>query len=162
MIKRSKKKIEKISENVNDEEPKEFKSKILHIKMIDKSEIISHCIDTEDGYLLTNNPMIISEKEMNGSTSIVLHRYMPFSDQQMFWINKNHVMTIGDVNSEMEKYYWNSLKYNSIFTDDNILENIKSINEAYDRILNADRLAFAAKAKILKVDLSDLDDSKLN
>jgi len=144
------------------EETKEYRSKILHIKMVDNTELISHCVDTEDGYLLANNPMIIGEKEVNGEVSIVLHRYMPFSDNQMLWLNKNHVMAVGDVNAEMEKYYWNSLKYNAIFVDDNITNNIASINAIYDRILNADNLAFAAKAKLLKVDISTLDDSKMN
>lgn len=114
---------------------------IRHFRLINGDELIAEYLGEDNGREnhLLYCPMIARE---NSDGSVVLTRFMPFSDDQAISIQKSHVISISTIRTEFEEYYHNSIKYTTKFLEPSIVAKVVRTNIMMSQMINDDVTKF--------------------
>lgn len=111
------------------------KNKILHLKLLNKEELLSEVKIKNSKEIILINPMIVDEIKnlQTGQSSIVLSLYL-LNDNQQATMNKDKIVLMTEVNLPIQEYYTNSLIYNKKYIINNKLNEISRVNEGLKQI----------------------------
>ena len=115
---------------------------ILHLRLIDRSQIVSRLYDEDEAKFILEYPMLIDHKNVNGTQAMNLVKYMPFNMNQIIEIDKSKVIAAAEATERFIKYYYNSIHYQALYVEPQTEENIDRINESLEAVLAADNQQF--------------------
>lgn len=110
---------------------------ICIFRMINGDELIAELMDENKKFLFLKNPLIVEElfDHNTGASNVILSSYVPFGLTESISFDRNHVMTVLPVKKPIERYYFNSLKYNTAITDKRVEEEVNNINIQMEELL---------------------------
>ena len=109
---------------------------IQHIRLINGDEIIGDVISVSEKTITIDNPLHVEERVNDmGYASIVLTKYIPFSQYKVCELQKQHVITTTELDPAIQKYYYLSLKINKNI-EKNMIDDINQVNIKMEQALN--------------------------
>ena len=75
------------------------------VKLITGEELISRKIGDTKKYLILENPYVIIKDYSGDVSKIFLFKWMSFSENRVFNLDKNHIMAYNDANDKIIEYY---------------------------------------------------------
>ncbi|NHJ33121.1 MAG: hypothetical protein FK732_09670 [Asgard group archaeon] len=103
---------------------------IKHIRLINNDEIIGNLVDTKNGVVTIDKPLVVENfVDDDQREKLVLMNYVSFSKQEHVELLAGHIITMCNVHDEIEKYYYNSLKAINL-REQAMIDTIKDTNEA--------------------------------
>lgn len=110
-------------------------SNVVHVKLINGDEIVTHCIYEDDDIYIFGDPMAIEERinSSTGASVTVLVKYV--NSKHEIEISKNHVIVVAPVDPIYERYYNVSKTYNEKYVQPNSLNEIEKVTSAMEDIL---------------------------
>lgn len=100
---------------------------VHHLRLINGEEIVGDILGSDKSTITILNPLLIEEKKDESGSVLVLTKYIPFNKVQKCTLQKSHVITLGELHPELERYYSNSLKF-SHQTERNMIKEISRVN----------------------------------
>lgn len=110
---------------------------ICIFRMINGDELIAELMDENKKSLFLKNPLIVEEMfdHTTGESNVVLSSYLPFGMTESISFSRSHVMTCLPVKKPIERYYFNSLRYNAIIVDKKVEQEINNVNEHIEEMM---------------------------
>lgn len=104
---------------------------VRHFRLINGEEILGELTTETDKEVFILNPHVVVET----SSAIVLSKYVPFSEQQLISIKKDHIITTTELHEEMVRYFMNSTIL-SKNTADTAIEGLKKVNDMMETMIH--------------------------
>lgn len=137
-----------------------MKDNIYHIKLINGDDILGAVVSEDEKFAYISDPMKISESGENGFTSMILNKYMPFSQEPIINIPISYIMVIKKIDPDFAIYYHRTLEYHQKYITRLTHDNIVEANITMERLLSDENDQFVKTAKSRNVDLSQLNRQK--
>ena len=119
-------------ENMSDEKVEPLHDTMFML-MANGDEVITKMYETDDDNVVCfKNPLIISRYEHETGFNIQLDKWIPYSDNIVFPVNKETIMTHSIINKSLDEYYNNMV--NKINNDDQ--DTIETHNEFHDHLMD--------------------------
>jgi hypothetical protein len=100
------------------------------VKLVSGTELLGSVIDVQEGFIVVKDPIQISTfVRQNGTSGIVAQRYTPFSTQEEYSININHVESVCTPIAELNEYYTRALKLIKERIDVGMIEDLKNLDD---------------------------------
>lgn len=111
---------------------------ICILKLISGDEVVGQLMAENEVALYLNEPLLVetSMNPMDGTTSVILSSYIPFSKPtEALAFSKNHIVQCLPVKEEVERYYHNSLIYHHKHIERNIDKILESTNRIMEDVI---------------------------
>jgi len=106
---------------------------VNHIRLINGDEIIGFILGETDTHITVDHPLVVVTVTDDNGTYTALKRYVPFAKEKLIHFQKGHVIATTDLHPEIEKYYFLSLKLNSM--DTKLISHIQKANQTMEQTL---------------------------
>lgn len=108
------------------------------IKLTNGDEIFGEIVASGSNSISVNEPMIAeSRRTQDGTSAMVIIRYIPFITEQAIVFQNKDVITITTLNASMTKYYYLSVKYASK-QDSYMSKNVETACTYMEKVLRGD------------------------
>lgn len=123
---------------------------IQHIRLINGDEIIGDIINETDSTVIVDSPMIVEERtDKNGSTGIVLNKFIPFAKENLCVFLKSHIICSSDLNDVVKRYYYNSLMFSDKMTS-RLIKDLEFVNTLMETQFDDQRLQNSIEKNFVK------------
>lgn len=112
---------------------------IQHLRLVNGEEIIGDILFSDDYQVLVDSPLVIDEKVTDQGSAIVLSQYIPYALNSVCNIPKRHIIVMNELNPEIKRYYYNSLKF-AIKATEKTIKEIDKINQLMEAAIEEDEL----------------------
>ena len=123
---------------------------IQHIRLINGDEIIGDIINETDSTVIVDSPMIVEERtDKNGSTGIVLNKFIPFAKENLCVFLKSHIICSSDLNDVVKRYYYNSLMFSDKMTS-RLIKDLEFVNTLMETQFDDQRMQNSIEKNFVK------------
>ena len=137
--------------------------KVFNVKLLSGEDLLAVYVGQTADTITFHTPMTLGEVLLPSCTThVLLYKYLGYSKKQLFNISKNHLLCMSEVQDEVAKFYFNTIKYQSLHGDPYTFGNIVEVNKYMDQVLSKDNILFDLLAKQLHIDLNQIDYTKPN
>lgn len=136
---------------------------IVHIKLTNDKELFGILrTEMDEQRFIIDFPMEVIETTAGSSTAIKLSKYLPYSSDQRLYLESSKAVSVNEVSNIFKEYYYNSIHFQMLYIEPQIIKNMEEVNMAMYNVLSEDNQAFITFAERHNVDLTSMNQNKPN
>jgi len=132
---------------------------VIHIRLVDGTQIVGRYIEENRNNIIVEMPMLIETRLKRENAGIILNKYNGFSEEDTpVAFKKAHVISHQFVHDEFSKFYENSIRYNDLYVETNTIENMRRANQLLqDAMMETELMNFEDSADSLRINHEGTD-----